>query len=188
MQHHNNAPCHTAISLNEFLTEKGIPVVPQPPYSPDLSPCDFFLFPKLKFHLKGSHIAIVDNIQTIVTDQLRHFYMKTSSTATGSGSNVSGSVRLPKTMTLKGIMCIIVQLLIKNFIVLVSLLFRQTLYSPTNNKSDKHFISIVTDYLPFAFNVEILYQLRRGVLPVKTRPHKSSAYTFMFPRGSKPSS
>ena len=26
----------------------GINTVPQPPYSPDLAPCDFWLFPKLK--------------------------------------------------------------------------------------------------------------------------------------------
>ena len=43
--HQDNAPCHTAISVKEFLAKKGISVVPQPPYSPDLSPCDFF-FPK----------------------------------------------------------------------------------------------------------------------------------------------
>ena len=41
MLHHDNAPCHMAISVIEFLAKKGIPVVPQPPYSPDLSPCDF---------------------------------------------------------------------------------------------------------------------------------------------------
>jgi len=35
-----------------------------------------------------------------------HFYMRTSSTATGSGSNVSGGVWLPKGTTLKGIMLI----------------------------------------------------------------------------------
>ena len=46
-------------------------IQPQPPYSPDLSPCDFFLFPKLKFHLKGRHFGTVDNIQKVVTDQLR---------------------------------------------------------------------------------------------------------------------
>jgi len=27
---HHNAPCHTAVSINEFLAEKSIPVVPQP--------------------------------------------------------------------------------------------------------------------------------------------------------------
>ena len=26
----------------------GIKTVPQPPYSPDFGPCDFFLFPKLR--------------------------------------------------------------------------------------------------------------------------------------------
>ena len=28
-----------------------------PPYLPDLSPCDFFLFPRLKNHLKGRHFG-----------------------------------------------------------------------------------------------------------------------------------
>ena len=31
MLHHNNASCHTAISLHDILTKKGIPAVPQPP-------------------------------------------------------------------------------------------------------------------------------------------------------------
>jgi len=66
----HDAPCHTAISVNEFLTKKGILVFPQLPYSPDLSPCDFFLFPELKFYLKGSHFGTVDNIQKVVTEQL----------------------------------------------------------------------------------------------------------------------
>jgi len=71
MLHHNNAPCHTTVSINVFLAEKGIPVVPQPPYSPDLSPCDFFLFVRLKHHLKWRHFVTLDNIQKIVTDELK---------------------------------------------------------------------------------------------------------------------
>ena len=51
--------------------EKGISVVLQPSYSPYLSPCDFFFFPKLKFHFKGRHFGTVGYIQKIVTDQLR---------------------------------------------------------------------------------------------------------------------
>jgi hypothetical protein len=39
---------HTALSVREFLAKKCIPVLPQAPYSPDLSPYDFYLFPKLK--------------------------------------------------------------------------------------------------------------------------------------------
>ena len=71
MLHHRNAPCHTAISVKELLIKKGIPMVPHPPYSPDLSPCDFFLFSKLKFHLIGLHFGTVDNIQKVVMEQLR---------------------------------------------------------------------------------------------------------------------
>ena len=52
--HHHNAPCYTAVSINEFVTERSIPVVPRPPYSPDLNPCGFFLFPRLKNHFKGA--------------------------------------------------------------------------------------------------------------------------------------
>jgi len=71
MLHHNNTPCHRAVSINEFLAEKSIPVVPQPPYSLDLSPCDFFFFPWLKNHLKGRHFGTLDNIQNSVTDELK---------------------------------------------------------------------------------------------------------------------
>ena len=63
-----NAPCHTAISTNEFLA-KSISLVPQPPYSPDLSPCD--LSSSQNSHLKGRHFGTVDNIQKVVTDHLR---------------------------------------------------------------------------------------------------------------------
>jgi hypothetical protein len=34
-----------------------------PPYSPDLAPCDFWLFPKLKIALKGQRFADIADIQ-----------------------------------------------------------------------------------------------------------------------------
>ena len=46
-------------------------MAPQPHYSPDLSPCDFFLFPKLKNHLKRTYFETVKNTQTAVIDQLK---------------------------------------------------------------------------------------------------------------------
>jgi len=64
-------PHYTAVSINEFLAEKSIPVVPQPPNSPDLSPCDFFLFPWLKNRLKRRHFGTLDNIQKSITDELK---------------------------------------------------------------------------------------------------------------------
>ena len=68
MLHHDNAPCHMAVSINEFLAERSISVVPQPRYSSDLSHCDFFLFPRLKNLLKVRHFGTLDNIQKSVTD------------------------------------------------------------------------------------------------------------------------
>jgi len=63
--HHDNAPCHTAISVNERFTKKDIPVVPKPPYPPGLSPYDFFLYPKLKFNLKSRDFGAVDDIKML---------------------------------------------------------------------------------------------------------------------------
>ena len=48
--HHDNAPTHTAVSVTRYLASLGWTFVPQPSYTPDLAPCDFFLFPKLKKH------------------------------------------------------------------------------------------------------------------------------------------
>jgi transposase len=38
-------------------------VIPLPPYSPDLAPCDFFLFPKMKLKLKGRQFDNIEEIQ-----------------------------------------------------------------------------------------------------------------------------
>ena len=50
--HDDNARPHRAWIINEFLFENHVESYPNPPYSPDLSPCDFFLFPKLKKQLR----------------------------------------------------------------------------------------------------------------------------------------
>ena len=50
---HDNAPAHTSATVTAFLKKEKVTVLPLPPYSPDLAPCDFFLFPKLKAFLAG---------------------------------------------------------------------------------------------------------------------------------------
>jgi len=70
VMHHDNAPAHTALSVREFLAKKNIPVLPHPPYSPDLAPCEFYPFPKLKLKLKGHQFGPIQNIQQTVTDDL----------------------------------------------------------------------------------------------------------------------
>jgi len=96
-------PAHTVLSIREFLVNKNIPVLPHPPYSPDLVLCDFYLFPKLKSKLKDHHFGTMENIQKIVTDELNTRKM-TSTTAMISGKDGT-TVSLPKGHILKEITC-----------------------------------------------------------------------------------
>ena len=61
--HQNNAPVHNSIIVTDYLTKMSIKTVPQPPYSPDLAPCDFWLFPKLR----GCHYEIIEEMKEAVT-------------------------------------------------------------------------------------------------------------------------
>ncbi|UYV68306.1 hypothetical protein LAZ67_5003808 [Cordylochernes scorpioides] len=69
--HHDNDTSHTAFIITNFLARSNTPLIPHPPYSPDLAPCDFFLFPRLKREMKGKHWETVENIQHHVTTFLR---------------------------------------------------------------------------------------------------------------------
>ncbi|XP_026828642.1 uncharacterized protein LOC105286551 [Ooceraea biroi] len=69
--HHDNAPAHTSLLIANFLQKYSITVLPQAPYSPDLAPCDFFLFPKIKTHLKGQRFDTPEEIKQNSQTQLR---------------------------------------------------------------------------------------------------------------------
>ena len=60
--HQLKAPPHKTKKVNEFFMKKQICVIDNPPYSPDLSPCDYFLFPELKTAMKE---AFYDDVPTI---------------------------------------------------------------------------------------------------------------------------
>lgn len=51
--HQDNARPHVANAVVDFLAMKNVETVPHPPYSPDLAPNDFFLYPQAKRELKG---------------------------------------------------------------------------------------------------------------------------------------
>ncbi len=51
--HHDNASPHTANISLALMGESDLLMLPHPPYSPDLAPCDFFLFLYLKKQLRG---------------------------------------------------------------------------------------------------------------------------------------
>lgn len=50
---HDNAPCHTSKIAKEKIRSTGFIELYHPPYSPDLAPSDYFLFPKLKNYMRG---------------------------------------------------------------------------------------------------------------------------------------
>jgi len=68
---HDNAPVYRAVAVQEFLARKQVSVLNNPPYSPDISPCDYFLFPKLKLQLKGRLFEDIQDIKRAVTLSLR---------------------------------------------------------------------------------------------------------------------
>ena len=50
----DNAPAHTSQVTMTAATVCGFEILPHPTYSPDMAPSDFYLFPKLKSHLRGT--------------------------------------------------------------------------------------------------------------------------------------
>ena len=48
----DNARAHTSQVAMTAATEYGFEILPHPLYSPDMAPSDFYLFPKLKSHLR----------------------------------------------------------------------------------------------------------------------------------------
>ena len=61
--HQDNAPLYNSILVTDYLTKMGINTVPHPPCSPDLAPCDFWLFPKLR----GCRYETIEEMKVAVT-------------------------------------------------------------------------------------------------------------------------
>ncbi|GBM12893.1 hypothetical protein AVEN_114971-1 [Araneus ventricosus] len=62
---HDNAPPHRALIVKKYLA------IETPPYSPDLAPADFYLFPRLKMKLKGHRFVDSDKVIKNATKQLK---------------------------------------------------------------------------------------------------------------------
>ena len=62
--HQDNAPVHNSIFVTDYLAKMGIKTVPQPPYSRDLAPCGFCLFPKLR----GCRCETIEEMKEAVTN------------------------------------------------------------------------------------------------------------------------
>ena len=64
-------PAHKSILVHAFLAKNKTLIMPQPPYSPDLIPAEFFLFPKSKTPMKGKRFAVIEEIKEIKSKQSR---------------------------------------------------------------------------------------------------------------------
>jgi transposase len=65
--------------VKQFLTNRNITVLEHPPYSPYLAPCDFYLFPKIKSVLKGTHFLSVENVKVKteeILSSLKEHYLR----------------------------------------------------------------------------------------------------------------
>jgi hypothetical protein len=88
MQKPLSLPLVTPFPLNCIVQ----PVITQPPYSLDLTPSDFWLFPTLKMGLKGMHFATMEDIKSNATAKLQRFQKKPSASASNNGRIDGASV------------------------------------------------------------------------------------------------
>jgi hypothetical protein len=64
----DNSACHNGYKIIDKLAVANIARAPHPLYSPDLRPCDFWLFEFLKESMKGMELSTKDQIvETIAT-------------------------------------------------------------------------------------------------------------------------
>ena len=69
---HDNVLAHKSATVQEYLKESGLDVLDHPPYSPDMSPCDFWLFPRLKEMLAEHQFESRCGIGSAVYHCLQH--------------------------------------------------------------------------------------------------------------------
>jgi hypothetical protein len=82
---------------------QDIPVVRQAPYSPNMAPCDFWLFPKLKMPLKGTRFESREDILRNATAWLITIPKDAFQKCFQQGGSAGRSVCITKETTLKGI-------------------------------------------------------------------------------------
>ena len=68
--HQDNASVHMSVIAMAAIHDCGFKMIKHPPYSPDLAPSDFHLFPKLKTAISGTHFQSDDDVIHVVDDFL----------------------------------------------------------------------------------------------------------------------
>jgi len=68
---HVNTRPNLGKDVRELLDGYSWQVLPHPPYSPDMSPPDFDLFPKLKINTRGVRFSTLEELSASVTRRFR---------------------------------------------------------------------------------------------------------------------
>jgi histone-lysine N-methyltransferase SETMAR len=85
---HEKARPHLGKDVRELLEEYSWEVLPHPPYSPDMSPPDFDLFPKLKISMRGVHFSALEYLSASVTRHVRQLNCSRDLTVSWTFQNV----------------------------------------------------------------------------------------------------
>ena len=84
---HENARPLLGKDVRELLGRYSWEVLPHPPYSPDMIPPDFVLFPKLKINMRGMRFSTLEDLSASVTRRVRKL---------NSSTDLTGIMDLPK--------------------------------------------------------------------------------------------
>ena len=91
----DNAPVHNSILVTDYLAKMGIKTVPHPPDSPDLTPCDFWLSPKLRV----CRYETIDEMKEAMTKVIDMLTQEDSQGPYRSCWNGTTSALLPEVIT-----------------------------------------------------------------------------------------
>ena len=69
--HQDNASCHESTLVTTGMANRGVKPVQLPPYSPDLAPCDFFLFPRMKDSSKEIRFQSTEELKKALENYLK---------------------------------------------------------------------------------------------------------------------
>ena len=76
--HQDNASAHKSLVAMSAVHDCGFELIDHPPYSPDLAPSDYFLFPNLKKHLAGEQYEsdgdVISAVEDFFEGQEENFY------------------------------------------------------------------------------------------------------------------
>jgi histone-lysine N-methyltransferase SETMAR len=84
---HDNAHPHLTKVVADLLSKYEWEVLPHAPYSPDMSPSDFDLFPKLKEPIRGHRFSSLEEVSAAVTRAIREL---------NKSGTLNGITNLPK--------------------------------------------------------------------------------------------